>query len=453
MADFDQMALVAFLQAQNCSNLPASWRHPDCSNDFLSAAYYQSIGKVLEEAKFHLAFFDDRLAIPDVYADDFRVTIKEGIRAVKLDPVLCATAMGLATSRLGIGVTYSTTYYEPFHVARTFQTLDNLLGGRAAWNVVTSLNSSEAANMGQDFIDHDLRYERAEEFIDVVRGHWRCWDDDALVIDKASGLFAHPNSVRRLEHKGQWFKSRGPFTVPRSPQGEPVLIQAGQSGRGRQFAAKYGDLVFVIYPNLQAGRKAYAVFKDELEASGRPRNSIRISPAVYVVVGESEAEAQDRRARYDELAKPIDGLVLLSEVLNYDFAQKPYDEAFSDEEMSGISGIQAFRDRVVTLSGRSNPTPRDFVTFTQRGTISEFPVFTGTPKSIADQMEEWFGTACDGFVIAAGHMPGSYEEFARLVVPELQRRGLFQKDYAGKTLRENLGIARTPVQGRLEGAR
>ena len=195
------------------------------------------------------------------------------------------------------------------------------------------------------------------------------------------------------------------------------------------------------------------MFKDELEASGRPRNSIRISPAVYVVVGESEAEAQDRRARYDELAKPIDGLVLLSEVLNYDFAQKPYDEAFSDEEMSGISGIQAFRDRVVTLSGRSNPTPRDFVTFTQRGTISEFPVFTGTPKSIADQMEEWFGTACDGFVIAAGHMPGSYEEFARLVVPELQRRGLFQKDYAGKTLRENLGIARTPVQGRLEGAR
>jgi FMN-dependent oxidoreductase (nitrilotriacetate monooxygenase family) len=438
-----QMALIAFLQAQNCSNFPASWRHPDSAGDFLTPDYYQRIGRVLEAGKLHMAFFDDRLAIPDVYADDYRVTMKEGIRAVKLDPMLCAMAIGQVTRGLGVGVTYSTTYYEPFHVARTFATLDHMTGGRAAWNVVTSLNSSEAVNFGRDLVlEHDLRYDRAEEFLEVVRGHWRSWDDDALVADRESGLFADPDKVRRLDHRGEWFKSRGPFPVPRSPHGEPVLIQAGQSGRGRTFAAKWGDLVFVIYPNLQVGRKAYAEFKDALEAAGRSREGVRVAPAVYVVTAESQAEAEDRRAAIDALAKPIDGLVLLSEVLNFDFAKKPYDEPFTAEEMDGISGIQAFRDRVVALSGRSNPSPRDFVEYTRRGTLDEFPVFTGSPTRIADQMEEWFGTACDGFVIAASHAPGAYEDFVRLVVPELQRRGLFRKDFQGSTLRENLGLKR-----------
>ena len=442
----NQMALVAFLQAQNCSNFPASWRHPAAMSDFSSPEYYQRIGRTLEDGKFHLAFFDDRLAIPDVYDDDYRVTMREGIRAVKLDPMLCASALGHATKHLGVGVTYSTTYYEPIHVARIFATLDHMTGGRAAWNVVTSLNNSEAANFGNNIVlEHDLRYDRAEEFLEIVRGHWRSWDDDALIINKHSGLFADPDKVRRLEHDGKWFKSRGPFTVPRTPQGEPVLIQAGQSGRGRTFAAKWGDLVFVIYPNLKVGQKSYAEFKDHLELAGRNRDSVRIAPAVYVVAGETQAQAEDKRALIDSLVKPIDGLVLLSEVLNFDFASKGYDEPFTAEEMAGISGIQAFRDRVVTLSGRANPSPRDFVEFTRRGTLDEFPVFMGSPTQIADQMEEWFGTACDGFVIAAAQAPGSYEDFVRLVVPELQRRGLFRREYQGKTLRENLGIARPQV--------
>ena len=443
MSSQRQMALVAFLQAQNCSNFPASWRHPATTSDFTTAEYYQRIGRTLEDGKFHLAFFDDRLAIPDVYDDDFRVTMREGIRAVKLDPMLCASALGHATTHLGVGVTYSTTYYEPIHVARIFATLDHMTGGRAAWNVVTSLNNSEAANFGRDVVlEHDLRYDRAEEFLEIVRGHWRSWDDDALVIDKQTGLFADPDKIRRLEHNGEWFKSRGPFTVPRTPQGEPVLIQAGQSGRGRDFAAKWGDLVFVIYPNLTIGQKSYAQFKDHLESIGRDRDSVRIAPAVYVVSGETQAQAEDKRALIDSLVKPIDGLVLLSEVLNFDFASKGYDEPFTTEEMAGISGIQAFRDRVVTLSGRANPSPRDFVEFTRRGTLDEFPVFMGSPTQVADQMEEWFGTACDGFVIAAAQAPGSYEDFVRLVVPELQRRGLFRREFQGKTLRENLGIAR-----------
>lgn len=439
-----EMTLVAFLQAQNCSNLPASWRHPRARSDFMSADYYRHIGKVLEAAKFHLGFFDDRLAIPDIYAHDFRETIREGIRAVKLDPMICATALGMATTHLGVGVTYSTTYYEPFHVARVFASLDQLTGGRAAWNIVTSLNASEAANMGhEEVLEHDQRYDRAEEFLKVVQGHWRSWDDGALILDK-NGSFADPDKVRRLDHKGEWFSSTGPFTVPRSAQGEPVLIQAGQSGRGQTFAAASADMIFVIYPNLEFGRANYAAFKGHVEAAGRARDAASIAAAVYVVVGESEAEAEDKYHQYQALAKPIDGLVLLSEVLNFDFAAKGIDEPFSSEEMDSIQGIRAFRDRVVKLSGNANPTPRDFVTHTKRGSIDEFAVIKGTPHQVADQMEEWFGSACDGFVIAAGDVPGSYEDFARLVVPELQRRGLFRKEYRGPTLRENLGI---PIPG------
>jgi len=444
MSSKRKMALVAFLQAQNCTNFPASWRHPASQLDFMTADYYRRLGATLESGKFHLAFFDDRLAMPDIFAGDFRDTVKEGIRAVKLDPMICATTLGMATEHLGVGVTYSTTYYEPYHVARIFSTLDHMTGGRAAWNVVTSLNASEAANFGREIVDHDLRYDKAEEFLEIVQGHWRSWDDDALVLDRETGTFANADRVRRLNFTGDYYSSRGPFTIPRSPQGEPVLIQAGQSGRGQQFAAKWGDLVFVIYPNLAIGRKQYSAFKEALSTSGRDPNSVRVAPAVYAIVGETKAQAEDKRAELDALAKPIDGLVLLSEVLNFDFAAKGYDEAFTSEEMDGISGIQAFRDRVVAMSGRSNPSPRDFVEFTNRGRLAEFPVFVGDPRTIADEMEDWFGSACDGFVLAGTHTPGAYDDFVRLVVPELQRRGLFRTEYEGKTLRENLGLSKSP---------
>ncbi len=236
-----QMTLVAFLQAQNCSNFVGSWRHPDAAPDFTSAEYYRRIARVLEAGKFHLGFFDDRLAMPDRYGGDHAHTVANGIRCVKMDPVTILTVMGMATERLGLGATYSTTYYEPFHVARVFATLDLMTGGRAAWNVVTSVNDGEALNMGlAQHMGHDERYDRADEFLEVVLGHWDSWEDDALVVDKATGLFAHPDKVHRLDHQGRFFRSRGPFTVPRSAQGHPVLIQAGQSGRGQQLRRALG---------------------------------------------------------------------------------------------------------------------------------------------------------------------------------------------------------------------
>jgi len=437
-----KIALVGFLQAQNCSNYPASWRHPRSATDFLTPQYYQRIARVLEEGKFQLAFFDDRLAMPDIYGRDHAEAVRNGVRVVKMDPVPILATMGAVTSRIGLGGTCTTTYYEPFHIARIFMTLDQMTGGRAAWNVVTSLNDSEGRNMGAEGLTaHDDRYERADEFMEVVLGHWGTWDADAIVLDKASGVFADPAKVRRLDHAGKWLRSRGPFTVPPSPQGHPVVIQAGQSGRGRRFAVQWAELIFAIFPTKEYGQNACRDMQKEAARIGRDQASYTVAPAIYVTVGETASLAQEKAGLIEELARPIDTLALLSEALNFDFASKPMSEAFSDEELAAISGLQAIRDRVVRLSGKPNPTVADFVTYSGRGTVREMPHFVGTPAQVADAMEEWFTDgACDGFVLAATHMPGAYEDFVRLVVPELQRRGLFQRDYVGATLRENLGL-------------
>jgi FMN-dependent oxidoreductase (nitrilotriacetate monooxygenase family) len=350
-------------------------------------------------------------------------------------------AMGMATQKLGLGTTYSTTYYEPYHVARVFATLDLMLKGRAAWNIVTSLNSAEALNFGHaEHMEHDARYDRADEFMQVVMGHWSTWEDDALILDRTGNRFADPAKVHRLDHAGKYFRSRGPFSVPRSPQGHPVLIQAGQSGRGQAFAALWAELVFVIYHDLEAGKQHYAAFKQAVAAAGRDPARVQVAPAVYVIVAESEDAAQAKRAVIEATAQPVDALVLISEVLNYDFGAKCYDEPFTDDELADFSW-HGFRERVVKHSGKKNPTVRDFVEVSGRGTIAEHKVFCGTPASVADQMEAWFtAPACDGFVLAATHMPGAYEDVVRLLVPELQRRGLFQTEYRGATLRENLGL-------------
>ena len=268
-------------------------------------------------------------------------------------------------------------------------------------------------------------------------GHWDTWEDDAIVADRASGIFADPAKVHRIDYQGKFVRSRGPFTVPRSEQGRPVIIQAGQSGRGRDFAARWSELIFVIYPNLEVGKKNYREMRAHLDRVGRP--GVSIAPAIYTIVAETRTEAEDKKAVIENLAKPIDALTLLSEVLNFDFATKQPDEPFSDDELASISGLRAICDRVIALSGNPNPTVNDFVKFSSRGTIREFPVFVGSAKDVADQLEDWFNEACDGFVVSATHMPGSYDDFVRLVVPELQRREVFQRDYAGATLRDNLG--------------
>ena len=436
-----QITMVAFMQAQNCSNYVGSWRHPSTPNDFLTAAYFQRMARVLEEGKFHLAFFDDRLAMPDRYKNDHVESVEGGVRVVKLDVITIMTVMGLASSKLGIGGTGSTTYFDPFHIARAWGTLDHMIGGRAAWNVVTSVNDGEALNFGrEEHLEHDLRYDRADEFMEVVLGHWDTWEDDALILDK-NGRFADGKKVHRLDHVGKYYKSRGPFTVPRTPQGRPVIIQAGQSGRGVDFAARWGELVFASYRSLDNAKASYRILKDAIASHGRDPDSVVVAPACYAIVGETRTIAEEKYELAESLAQPIDTLSLLSEAINFDFGSKPMDEPFTDAELAKLSGMHGMRDRVVQSSGKRNPTVRDFVDHSGRGRLREQPLFKGNPKDVADQMETWFTErGCDGFVLAATHMPGAYEDFVRLVVPELQRRGLYRNDYRGTTLRENLGL-------------
>ena len=262
-------------------------------------------------------------------------------------------------------------------------------------------------------------------------------------MDRGRGIFADPNKVHHLNYQGRWFTSMAPLTVPRLPQGRPVIIQAGQSERGREFAARWRELLFVIFHDLENCRAFYDDIRQRAAGKGRDPDTLKVAPAVYVVVGETESIAREKQALQSGLAHTVDALTLLSEVFNYDFSRHGLNEPLSDEVLDSFTGLRGFLDRVVDLSGNKNPTVREFLQFSGRGTLSELPLFIGTPQQVSDQMEEWFTAGpCDGFVIAATHMPGAYEDFVQMVVPELQRRSLFQNEYRGRTLRESLGLSR-----------
>ncbi|OBB85370.1 monooxygenase [Mycobacterium colombiense] len=443
----DKMALVAFMQAGSTSVYAGSWRHPATEHRYLDASYYAKIGRQLEEGCFDLMFFDDRLAMPGVYGGSVDEAVQYGARPVKLDLSVILGVLAQATSKIGLGATYSTTYYQPFHVARTFASLDHLSGGRAAWNVVTSVNDSEAQNFGVDaHLGHDERYDRADEFMDVVTGLWDTWEDDAVLHDRLSGQYADPSKVHELGHVGQFFSARGPLTVPRTPQGRPVIIQAGSSGRGREFASRWAELIFTGDPGIDVARSHYADQKDRIADAGRDPATVRICPMAYAVVGESEAHAKEREAMFlDDLVHPIASLTLLSELMNYDFAQHDLDAPITDELLASVSGIrglvQNLRTHISSEGGGRPVTLRDLVN--HRATLLQGPRFVGTGQQVADQMADWFETgACDGFVLAATHLPGAFEDVVRMVVPELQRRGLFRTGYESSTLRGHLGLQR-----------
>ena len=354
----DKMALVAFMQAGSTSVYAGSWRHPATEHGYLDAAYYAKIARQLEEGCFDLMFFDDRLAMPGVYGGSVAEAVSYGARPVKLDLSIVLGVLAQATSRIGLGATYSTTYYQPFHVARTFATLDHLSGGRAAWNVVTSVNDSEAQNFGVNaHLGHDERYDRADEFMDVVAGLWDTWEDGAILHDRAAGHYGDPDKVHELGHVGQYFSSRGPLTVPRTPQGRPVIIQAGSSGRGREFASRWAELIFTGDPGIEVARSHYADQKERIADAGRDPAAVRICPMAYAVVGESEAHAKEREALFlNELVHPMASLTLLSELMNYDFAQHDLDDPVTDELIASVSGIrglvQNLRTHISSGGGR-----------------------------------------------------------------------------------------------------
>ena len=441
-----QMSLVGFMQAGNATVYAGSWRHPATEHGFLTQGYYQKLARTLEDGCFDLMFFDDRLAMPGIYAGSVAEAVRRGARPVKLDlSVVLGVAAGVTRS-IGLGATYSTTYYSPFHIARTFATLDHLTAGRAAWNVVTSVNDSEAQNFGFDeHIGHDERYDRADEFLEATTGLWDTWDDDALVLDRTNAVFADPDKVHELDFQGKWYRVRGPLTVPRSPQGRPVLIQAGSSGRGRDFAARWAELIFTGDPGIEVARSHYKDQKDRIAEHGRDPESVKMLPMAYTVVGESRAHAEEREELFlHELVHPMASLTLLSELMNHDFSGMALDAPITDELIESVSGIRGLVQNIKTHLGTETVTLADLAG--HRATLLQGPRFVGTGPEVADQMQEWFdGGACDGFVIAATHSPGAYEDVVRLVVPELQRRGVFRDRYTGTTLREHLGLPRPVV--------
>ena len=438
-----QMSLVGFMQAGSTTVYAGSWRHPATEHGFLSARYYQKLGRTLEDGCFDMMFFDDRLAMPGIYGGSVGEAVRLGARPVKLDLSIVLGLVAGATEHIGLGATYSTTYYSPYHVARTFATLDHLSGGRAAWNVVTSVNDSEAQNFGlKEHIGHDERYDRADEFLEATTGLWDTWEDDALVLDRASGHFADPDKVHELRYEGRFYSVRGPLTVPRSPQGRPLLMQAGSSGRGRDFAARWAELIFTGDPGIDGARSHYKDQKERIAASGRDPMSVKMLPMAYTVIGESAAHAEEREQLFlNELVDPMASLTLLSELMNYDFSGHALDGPITDELIESVSGIRGLVQNLRQHIGGDTVTLADLAG--HRATLLQGPRFVGTSTAVADQMEAWVDAdACDGFVIAATHSPGAYEDVVRLVVPELQRRGVFRDRYTGTTLRDTLGLPR-----------
>lgn len=433
-----QIHLAAFLIAGPVAHSHALWRHPDTQLNFLQPEYYLRVAQILEQGKFDLIFFADRLAISDSYGHDYQIGLTHGDQdAIRLDPIPILAMMAAQTQRIGLGATRSTTYYHPYHIARTFASLDHLTQGRVAWNVVTSVNDAEAQNFGLDqHLEHDLRYDRADEFMEVTCKLWNSWQTDAIILDRKNGIFADPTRVNPIHHQGDWFRSRGPLNVPRSPQGRPVVIQAGSSGRGRDFAARWAEVVFTVQPTLRQAQQFYKDIKCRLTDHGRQPDECKILLAVMPFIGETEAIAQAKQALHNALVHPLVGLSTLSSHLNYDFSQHSLHQFVEKVEVQGMRGVL---DMVWRISQSEHLT---LAQVGQRyGASVLVPQLVGTAEQVTDQLEQWFQShACDGFMISPAYLPGSFEEFVQWVVPILQRRQLFRLDYDGNTLRDHLQL-------------
>jgi FMN-dependent oxidoreductase (nitrilotriacetate monooxygenase family) len=432
-----QIHLAAFLIAGNGAHSHALWRHPlGQRGGFLDPDYYLRIAKVLERGLFDLAFFADRLAMSDRYGEDLETGARYGDQdATRLDPILVVSLMAAVTRHLGLGATRSTTYHHPFNIARTFSTLDHLSRGRAAWNVVTSVNEGEARNHGLDaHLEHDARYDAAEEFMNVAFQLWDSWEEQALVLDQENGIYAAPEKIHRVDFAGETYRSRGPLNVPRSPQGRPVIIQAGSSSRGKAFAAKWAEVIFVVQPNAEAMQRFYAEIKTEVERFGRRADEVKLLAGVMPFVGRTEEEARAKLEQHNSLVHPLVGLSTMSSHMNFDFSKLPLDAPLDQIQVQGMQGMLA---AVRSLAEGKSMTLREIGK--RYGESVVVPQIAGTPSQVADQLEALFiNRACDGFMVSPAYLPGGFDDFVDLVVPDLQRRGLFRTEYTGRTLREHM---------------
>ncbi|WP_317188950.1 LLM class flavin-dependent oxidoreductase [Mycobacterium avium] len=450
MSNPERRLLLAgfFAASHNVTHFHGGWRHPEASHDFFSAEYYQNVARTLERGLFDLLFIPDAQAVEDRYGDSLEAGVGLGAQgATFLDPVTVLSLLVGETTKIGLGVTISTTYSQPFALARTLASLDQLSGGRAAWNIVTSLNASEARNYGlASHLDHDTRYDRADEFVAVADGLWHSWQPDALVLDRAGGVFADTSKVGYLDHQGEWFNVRGPLSVPRTPQGRPVIIQAGTSPRGRRFAARWADLVFVIAPNRFALKAIYDDVKTKVVEAGRDPDAVRVIEAIIPIVGETEAEARDKEQFLVSLVDPRAGLSTLSSHFDVDFSRFDLDAPVESvlSQIESVGGARGLFELVVESTQTSGGTLADLGAAYGWVLVERF---TGTAEQIAAAIADYFTEPItDGFAISPAVLPATYEEFVDQVVPILQDKGVFHTRYEdGATLRDRLALPYVPA--------
>ena len=422
-----QMHLAVFWLGTG--NHTAGWRMEGAADSNCDWPIVEAGARTAERGKFDLFFIADSL----VYAPNDHPSFQ-----TRFEPTTTVAALSLATRHVGLGATVSTSFSQPFTVARLFQSLQHLSKGRVAWNVVTSSSPNAALNFNMErHYEHDKRYEIANEFVDVVRGLWDTWDAGAVVKCKETGVYVDPAKVRTLDHKGRYFQVRGPLNVERPEQGHPLLIQAGGSGPGQDLSARIADIVFsVVGGDPGEAKAAYDGLKGRLAKYGREPGDVAILPGVMPIVGRTEAEAKAQLDRLQSFLSPTNALTLVSNRIGHDITSYPLDGPVPELPRSNNS--ESFARTLLELARRENMTLRDLynITAAARGHW----VIYGTPKRIADTLEEWFrGGLADGFMILPAYFPGAFDDFVDMVVPELQRRGLFRTEYSGTTLRDHLG--------------
>ncbi len=428
------LRLTAFMRPVSLHT--AAWRYPGAFPDAnFNFAHIKRFAQKLESGKIDGFFMADHLAVLNMPMD----ALKRSATPTSFEPMTLLAALAMCTENLGLLATGSTTYDTPYHVARRFASLDHISNGRAGWNVVTTSNPDASLNFGMDeAMEHDERYARAREFFDVVTGLWDSWADDAFIRDVASGTYFDPDKMHVLNHKGKYLKARGPLNIARPIQGWPVIVQAGASEAGKQLAAETAEAVFTAQPNIPVAQAFYKDVKGRMEKAGRNPEHMKILPGCMMYVADSLEEAKEKRAKLDSLVHEASGFAGLSIALGTDASKFDPDGPLPEIPQSNAS--QSARDRVVGIAKRDGLTVRQLA---QRLGGHSGLSMLGTPKMIADQMEEWLVTrASDGFTLQFPFLPEGLDLFIDRVIPELQRRGLFRKEYEGKTLRENLGLPR-----------
>jgi FMN-dependent oxidoreductase (nitrilotriacetate monooxygenase family) len=423
-------------------NHSAGWRYEGATTSNCDWQVMQSIARTAERGKFDLFFISDSLAMDPGDHPSF---------VSRFEPTTLIGALSAVTRHVGLGATVSTSFGEPFHVARAFASLDHISGGRAAWNVVTSTHDTAAFNFGKERLHgHDLRYEIASEFVDVVRGLWDCWEDEAVVADKKSGAFLDKSRIHSLNHKGRFYSVKGPLNIERSPQGHPIIIQAGGSPPGQELSARAADLVFsVVNGDPASAKAAYSGLKERVIKYGRSPDALSILPGVMPIIGETDQEAREQLARLQSWLTSTNALTLVSQRLGHDISGYPLDGPVP--EFPQTHRGQAFSKALFDMARREKMTLRDLynVTAAARGHW----VVCGTASRIADVFEEWFtGGMADGFVIMPAYFPTAFDDFVDRVVPQLQRRGLYRTAYSGVTLRDHLGLPRPPRNSQISAA-